>query len=568
MGQSILGLLLCCWVLFWSMPAHATLESNLRYTPAADALIVFETQAKSWDFMLQREPFASALREFRADIAEDISEEFGLDLEQELLPMLGSHLSLAFYASDAVPVLMAMDLKPEGSAQSYARLVQRFQQKAQQDPVKELKQVKLGTHILYGFQRTKRSEDPVYMTRTQNTLLFGSLKRLKLALDPQSTQTILKSADFQAVYSRLKTHKFWVYANPAGITRALKHQKLDPEQWKATFNIYDSMGLGVDLNSQGLLARSVFQLKAKGLPAPQQKQVNALLKSWQKTSTTPVAQRAMTPAQVILFAQAAHLKALWEMAQAFPAVDRESIQLQTQLSQGFHALTGLNFEKDLLQPSDGNMGISVFYPPGVDAFDRPPQMVFSLGADAPAALRQSLTQKFQLNVDAFNSNKKAQLPIRFFDKPMTRYRGVPLYTARPNKSLQRLQQSLFVEPVIAQVGDLWLIASSMNAMKLSIDHAQGKAMSLNSSRYLSQLQQIHRIDPQMGVLFLDLRSLGAMLEYLAGEDEEIETMKPTMNAFRSVLVGANHKDRILEMVAVVDIQWDDLDFKVLQKVIR
>ena len=269
-----------------------------------------------------------------------------------------------------------------------------------------------------------------------------------------------------------------------------------------------------------------------------------------------------------MFAQAAHLKALWDMAQAFPAVDRESLQLQAQLSQGFNALTGLNFEKDLLQPSDGNMGVSVFYPPGVAVFDRPPQMVFSLGADAPLALRKALTQKFQLNVDALSNSKKSQPPIRFFDKPMTRYRGVPLYTARPNKSLQRLQQALFVEPVIAQVGDLWLVASSMDAMKLSIDQAQGKAMSLNSNRYLSQLEQIHRIDPQMGILFLDLRSLGAMLEYLAGEDEEIETMKPTMNAFRSVLVGANHKDHVLEMVAVMDIQWDDLDFDVLQQVIR
>lgn len=562
------GLLLCCFVWVWSMPAQATLESNLRHTPAADALIVFETQEKSWEFMLQREPFTSAFREFRADISEDILEEFGLDLEQELLPMLGSHLSLAFYASDAIPLLVAMDLKPDGSAQSYTRLVQRFQQKAQQDPGKELKQVKLGAHTLYGFQRTDRSQAPVYMTRTQDTLLFGSMNRLKLALDPQSIQTILKNPDFQAVYSRLKTHKFWFYANPAGITQALKQQKLDPEQWKATFTIYDSMGLGIDLNSQGLLARSVFQLKDKGLPAAQQKQVNGLLKSWKKPSTTLMAQRAISPAQVILFGQAAHLKTLWEMSQAFPAVDQESIQLQAQLSQGFHALTGLNFEKDLLKPSDGNMGVSVFYPPGVDVFDRPPQMVFSLGSDSPTVLRQALTQKFQLNVDAFNSNKKAQSPIHFFDKPMTRYRGVPLYTARPNKSLQRLQQSLFVEPVIAQVGDLWLVASSMDAMKLSIDHAQGKAVSLNSNRYLSQLQQIHRIDPQMGVLFLDLRSLGAMLEYLAGEDEEIETMKPTMNAFRSVLVGANHKDRVLEMVAVIDIQWDDLDFKVLQKVIR
>lgn len=564
----IFGFLLGCLILGWSGPAQATLENNLLRTPTADALIVFDTQVKSWEFMLQREPFSSAFKAFREDIAEDISEEFGLDLENELLPMLGSHLSLAFYAADPIPVLMAMDIKPEGSAQSYARLVRRFQEKAQQDPRKQLKQLQVGDYTLYGFQRTDRSEAPVYMTRTQTTLLFGSINRLKLALQTHPSQSILKNQDFQAVYSRLKAHKFWLYANPAGITRALKQQKLDPEQWKATFNIYDSMGLGLDLNSQGLLARGVFQLKEKGLPAPQQRQVNALLKSWQKTKPTLMAQRALSPAQVILFAQAAHLKALWEMAQAFPAVDQESIQLQAQLSQGFYALTGLNFEKDLLQPSDGNMGVAVFYPPGVDAFDRPPQMVFSLGADVPLAMRQALTQKFQLNVDAFNTRKKSQPPIRFFDKPMTRYRGVPLYTARPNKSLQRLQQALFVEPVIAAVGDLWLVASSMDAMKLSIDQAQGKAVSLHSNRYLSQLEQIHRIDPQMGIMFLDLRSLGAMLEYLAGEDEEIQTMKPTMNAFRSVLVGANHKDRVLEMVAVMDIQWDDLDFKVLEQVIR
>ena len=116
-------------LLLWGTVAQASLESNLLHTPEADALAVIETQASSWDFMLQREPFASAMTEFREDIAGDISEELGLDLDAEILPILGSHLSLAFYAGDSIPVLMAMDLKPGASAQAYARLVQRFQQK-------------------------------------------------------------------------------------------------------------------------------------------------------------------------------------------------------------------------------------------------------------------------------------------------------------------------------------------------------------------------------------------------------------------------------------------------------
>lgn len=565
-----LGLL--CGVFLWGYSAQASLESNLRHTPNADALAVIKTEPASWEFMFQREPFASGLQEFREDIAGDISDELGLDLDAELLPMLGTHLSLAFYAQDSIPVLMAMDLKADASAQAYARLVKRFQDKAKADPQKQLKQVKVGNYTLYGFQRTDRKQEPVYMTRTQETLLLGSLTRITAALDPQHRQSILKHPPFQSVYNGLKQHKLWFYGNPAGIAQALRKQKLNPDEWKATFTIYDSLGLGLDINPQGVLARTVFQLKDKGLPAAQQRQVNALLKSWQQPTQTSELQRTLTPSQVILFAQAAHLKALWQMAQAFPATDPESQQLQEQLHTGFKAVTGLDFEKDVLQPSDGNLGLSVFYPPGVEAFDRPPQVVMSIGAQQAAVLRQNFTRRFQLDFEALNGSKKpsrrALQPLRFFDKPNTRYGGVALYTARPGQSLDRLQQAFFIEPVMAQLGNIWVLASNMEAMKLTIDQWQGKALTLNSNRYLSQLEQVHHIDPQMGTFFLDLRSLGAMLEYLAGEDEEIETMKPTMGAFRSVLVGARQRQRVLEMVAVVDILWEEVDFKIIQRVLR
>lgn len=560
-------------LLLWGTVAQASLESNLLHTPEADALAVIETQASSWDFMLQREPFASAMTEFREDIAGDISEELGLDLDAEILPILGSHLSLAFYAGDSIPVLMAMDLKPGASAQAYARLVQRFQQKAKADPKKKLKQIKIGAYTLYGFQRTDRKQDPVYMTRTENTLLLGGRERLQAALEQQHTRSILKKPEFQSVYARLKQHKLWFYADPAGVSQALQMQKLDPDQWKATFNPYDSLGLGIDINPQGVLMRTVSQLKKTGLSAAQQTQVNALLKSWSTPSQTPQLQRKITPAQVLLFGQGAHLKNLWQMAQVFPTIDRESLAFQNQLKEGFKAFTGLDFERDILQPSDGNLSVAVFYPPGIDVFDRPPQMVLSIGAQNAARLRQNITQKLTLDVAALGApsssrQRKKNPPLRFFEKPTTRYSGIPLFTARPNKTAQRLEQALFVEPVLGQVGDLWLLASSMDAMKLSIDQWKNKAPTLNGNRYLSQLQQIHQLDPQMGTLFLDLRSLGAMLEYLAGEDEEIETMKPTMNAFRSVLVGAKHQDRVLETVAIVDILWEDVDFKMIQRVMR
>ncbi len=535
-----------------TLPVRASLENNLKHTPAAEALAVIDTTPEHWRFLTQKEPFASGLREFQEEIRGDIAEELGLDLEEELLPMIGTHLNLAFYGNESVPVLVVVDLKPASAVadRAYAQLIAKLESKAQQDQRKALQKIDWKGHTLYGFQRTGKNKDIVYMSRTldKTALLIGSLKRVKAGLIQQTPQ--INQRHFQPIYQRLKAQKFWFYGTPPALLKTLKAQKLQTEDLKE-IGQYQHAGFGMDINVQGLLLKSVVEL-------PQ----GPVLRALKTPSKTPERIRKTAPMHTLVFASASDLKALLSQ-------DLKTILQDNQLKK----FTGLNLYQDILAPGDGHLGLAIFYPPGNTDYDRPPQLVLSMGSKNPQTLQQALVNKLSIDLNALAPKKSAAKrrqarqmpPLRFIKKPVTRYRGVPIYKMEQNATLNNLQQALFIDPVMAQVDNLWLMGSNMDALKQSLDQIKGNAQHLGSNRYLSQLQSRYNLDPEQSTLFMDLRYIGDMLEFVAGEDEEVQALRPTLSAFRSLLVGSTRENNLLETVAVMDVVWQKVDFELLRK---
>ncbi len=571
-------------------PAHADLESNLKHTPQRAALVInVNTDYQEWKYFLTRAPFAAGFQEIQAEISKDFQKNMGIDFETEILPMLGTHLTLGFYdekvsADNPFPLLMSFDIK---ETSGYSVLIQRLQKSAQTNAAKTLLTENYRNLTLYGLRSAKETNPP-YFTLSGQTLLFGSKTLIKQALDaaanPATAITSLTS--FKTTHQALSKQKLWLYLKPEFAEAFMKSGSMDSfkvnnkalpakkrvqasKSMKVALEVYESLGFGVDINANGLVIKGLANYKDKGLSANKQAYIQDLFKLW-KTAGDPLRPFLQgAPARPLFFASLDGVKLYERAFDLFGSTDADSKQVFSAIEQGFQKFTGLNFKQDLLQHSDGSGAIAVFYPEGTEVFDRPPQMVIFMGSQNNAAILKNLTQKLKIDLSAMAADKRsakvAKEMIEFPAKPSATYQNVPLFIAKNNATAKGLQQSLFVQPSYANLGKIWLFASNPEALKSGIDHLQGKKKNLLGNRYFNQMKSMYGIEEKGSLLFMDLSQMLNMAEFLAGGDDELRALRPTLSAFRSIIAGGKQYGNTLEGTMILDVNMDKVDFELLSE---
>lgn len=120
-------------------PAQADLASNLQHAPGgAEGVITVSTAYEDWRYFLTRKPFSDVMAKLQKDLEPVFNKELGIDFRKELLPMLGTHLNLAFYPPNPAlrgefPALVVFDLR---RTDGYPRLIQRLKATAAADKTK------------------------------------------------------------------------------------------------------------------------------------------------------------------------------------------------------------------------------------------------------------------------------------------------------------------------------------------------------------------------------------------------------------------------------------------------
>lgn len=574
--------------LLFASPAFADLESNLKHTPQRAALVInINTDYQEWKYFLTRPPFEKGFQDIKTEIAKDLQKNMGIDFETEILPMLGTHLTLGFYdeklsPENPFPLLVSLDLK---ETSGYQTIIKRLQRSAQANPAKSLVSENYRNLTLYGLRNNKEPNSP-YFTLSGQTLLFGSKALIKQALDTAATppRSISQLASFQTTQKALGKQKLWLYLNPeyaeafmksAPIEKLTINNKPVPakeraqasKNLKAALEVYESLGFGFDLNANGLVIKGLANYKQKGLAANKQAYVQDLFKLW-KTAGEPLRPFLQAaPARPLFFASLDGVKLYERSLQVFGSLDAANKEVTQSLEQGFQKFTGLNFKLDLLQHSDGRGAIAVFYSEGTTVFDRPPQVIVMMGAQNNAAILKNLTQKLKIDLSAMaadqRSAKAAKEVIAFPTKPNSTYQKVPLFIAKENATAKGLQQSLFVRPSYANLGKVWLFASNPEALKSGIDYLQAKKKNLLGNLYFNQMKNMYGLQEKGSLLFMDLSQMLNMADFLAGGDDELKALRPTLSAFRSIIAGGKQYGNTIEGTFILDVNMDKVDFELL-----
>lgn len=567
--------------LLLSLPAQADLASNLRHVPSApDSLVSLSTDYEAWSYFLSRKPFSEMYAQLRKDFAPDLEKHLGMSFDRDLAPMLGTHLNFVFYddeissGKEVLPLLMVFDLK---NTQGYPKLLQRFRDLAAKDRSKKLLEAKYRGISIYGFSSVRRSEGVPFMALSGKTLLFGSKNLVMKAIDSGQGKlpSALSTSSFKVAHDSLRNQKLWAYLNPDAAPFLFEMLAKRPKenaaqadyaaseaQLRESLDLYDSLGMGMDLGPHGLVFKTVARIKETGGDA----QKRALMQDFTKLWNNPNApmQRLLqgSPAQPMLFASFNGLQLMDQSVLLFG--DAESEAALSSFGQEFTALTRLDFRKDVLRYSDGRSGLAVFYPENTKVFDRPPQMVFFLGVKDNAAFLKTLTQKLRLNLGHPDPSQPEQV-ITFPQLPSGSYEGQPLFIADNNQTVTTLHESLFVRPAYSYVGDVWLFASNPDALKAGIDYLKGKKRNLLDNAYFKQLANRYGIQANGSMMYIDLATAHQLIEFLGGEDSEVKALKPTLSAFKSILAGGRLNGNIAEGMMIVDIDMDKVNFELLSK---
>lgn len=572
----------------WLSPTWARLEDNLNFTPPqADAFLALSVDAQDWQYFLERKPFSELFATVLADLVSEPSQELGLDPEHFLKSLLGSHISVAVYhntqASETnLPLLVAIDIKDPSL---FAQAIAKIKQMASEKKEAHLLEIPTEGTTLYGFSKTPDPKDAAFfMTLSHHTLLLGSLTLLEKALAAaKSGQNLAQDPHFANTLKSLGKEKLWVYLRPDRLGNYFKMvpkaaSQGDQEiltQMQQSLKLYDSLGFGIDLNARGLRFKSFMTLAQKD--TPERKYLHLLERAIRQPQAPLRELLKAAPERPLLFmaGQGLHLMPMGMKAFSHTQPEVKKI-LETVFYKGFREFTHLDMERDILTHSDGRAGVSVFYPETIKTIDQPPYMVIYLGVKNNAQFLKNLQSKLLLDLSVFEveqnqrrkkNKKKQDMTITFPKTPQARYRGAPLYMSNLTPAAQTLKREMDIQPGYTHVGNLWFFGSNLEALKASIDYALRQDASLTDNHYFTALREKYGMQEDAGLFFVDLGRVVHLVKLFMGEDEEVQALLPTLQAFKSLTAGGSYRDNGVEGIFLVDVDMNQIDFELLAQLI-
>lgn len=578
--NALVGSLLLSASLLLNLPAWATLEDNLKHMPqGADGVFSVDTTPASWSYFLQKKPFSDIQKSsFWKEMKDDLAKELGIDMDKDLLPMLGTHVSLGIYTDGAAkdeefPILIAIDTKANAKV---SMIFDALKKKAAADKgSKELVETDHKGVKVYALGRPKTSvSDKPHLALSKNTLLMGSQRLVMKAVETaQGTQSMMADAKFPMVYQAFQKDKMWGYVRPSSLPKMLTKIMDDSDAKEIasitdmfkSFSMFDGMGFGVGLDQNGLSFRSVTQFKKSGLEPKLQSYVNQIMMK-PANSLGDLANHA--PGRPLFFVsmQGLHLLASDAMSMFMP--DNKELQEMTQMVTGMaQKALGMNFKTDMLPHLDGRAGLAVFYPDNIKVFDRVPNVVMYLGVKDNARFQAMLQSKLKLNLGFMEDKPGKESEITFPKMPQAKYQGIPLFMANETPLVKGMKKDMGLQPGYAQVGNVWFMGSSMDALKSVIDLHKGAVPSLSKNGNFQAIQKrLAGNGHEMSAVYMDLGKALDVANFFMGEEKEFQAVKQNIGmALRAIAGGSTQQDVNAQGFFTFDIDMDKVNFEAVAK---
>ncbi len=418
-------------------PVSATLQESLSPIPAHVPLTLsVKLEPQAWSYVLEQvKHFSAEEKEKFNDLLVEFKKATGLDLFNDLLAKFGSHLTFGFVetASKEQHVLISMNMKDSSGLMQLVKKAQREFQA--QGNSKDFASEMFGPYEIFHLNDGEASKDPFgsmqFATVGQNLLLtigpnadlLQDMIYIQTVLPADSRFKLHNKEQFQTVAEQLQDRSAWLYFDfpelmkltddpeVKDIARLLQpganlSEKIsdDDKILKEVFSLFQSFGLGLNIERDGLKFKSVTsrdpatlsdyqknyfqQFKQSDRPS-----LNALLKQLPVHPDFLVSGRLSTKS----------LNELFPFDLSTLAEVDDFAKEYAEIKQGFKSMTQLDLEKDILQAIDGRYALSAEFiaSNSVENADPDVHAVMYLGLKPEQAERfEARMQDFKLDPDA------------------------------------------------------------------------------------------------------------------------------------------------------------------------
>ncbi|MEZ0368088.1 MAG: DUF3352 domain-containing protein [Candidatus Sericytochromatia bacterium] len=424
--------------------AHASLDQTLEPYPADTlALVSVSLDLKHWSYLISRlkeagSKNAEASSEATPDEDVKLPAEFNrlIDFMQKDLQFdplrdgllnLGSHLTLAYhpYAGSNGHLLFSLNLRSPGNVQG---LMTRFKaQMAKRENPRGFKIENFGGKEIYSLSLQKKQQKSDQMGGFNRLYVAVSGQNLIGAIGPGPEliqrmlyqQAVLPAASrfrlsnqplFSPVRKSLQDKAIWFYLDTKGALKAadldganaLAEQNGSDIQMLAFLeqvtNLTGGMGLGVDIDREGLNLKTFIAPDQQHLTPVQQEYLAALN---QEPEHRLKGLLEAQPGEPLLMSAGQHLELTLTRPLPFdmPIAGLEAPDGAKMVREMTQKLLNVDYEKEFLPVIDGRYGFGVFEPASKEGL---PQMVMYLGLKSgqEANFDKLMQQKFRIRPEA------------------------------------------------------------------------------------------------------------------------------------------------------------------------
>lgn len=546
--QLTLAALTTASLLLGSQPARADLDSMLQQLPqGAAGALTLDIRPDTWKYLTQNQSFQAWMDNSEwKDLSAQMQKMAGIDM-RTVQARLGSHL-LAVAYPEADPkreptVVVAIEQTDPQAFHDAMTLVRsrsndtqaRYENYKGHDLLVENKTV----------EAADQGQQAVIAMLGQSLVLVSNVRWLKAQLDsPGQPPNLLSDPVFKPVYQALGKEPMMVWANSHALNQVFGTELLDLAKefgpisaFQHDMGLYQSLGVGLGVDSQGLTIHSQFPIATGQLTGSQQRFLNKLTASPQPDVDSLLALMPEKP----LFSAASGRMLLSFDSVALAGADKSEADWVKQMSESlkdFKAQTGLDLNQDLLGRSDGRTALSVFYLDRFPSYEKPPEFVAMLGVKEPASFLANLQQKLAF-IPSVDSEDLAQ-PITLAKKPVETYKNVPIYALEHADQLDTdLPDGIKLSPCVAVVGQTVLLGSTREALRFTIDYSDKTRANLLTDTRFQQLRQRMNGQEALNLVYSDLGSWYRLADNFLHSDAWFKAFKPLLSQFEAF--GADNR---------------------------
>lgn len=537
-------------------------------SPNTIAFFKINTSEKSWEYFLNRKPFSNLkesnlgkwiLEKLRITIELNSYEKIIFDPETDIIPILGNEICVGILPSknnekDNFDFIGIINIKDnERIVNIIDKIKTNLRTNGFKFEEKKYKDIKINSIIL-----------PEKIIKTNFTiienyfLITEDLETLKSIIDSykNNEKSLFDSSEFQKNYKLIleNSNQILIYIDFKKMSKIIevlvkkdKNFRFLEKIIKNYLKTYEKFGAGIEINKNGIKINTINNFNFK----------NKILKEMLNIKPIDFKQIIeVTPPEPLLFISSNQFNYWIKSIELILPQGDKSVELIKTGKKWFKVITGWDFEKDLIENSNGISGLCLYYPKESSPFNLP-NILIQYEVKDINKLQKNL-KKLKLDF-SFLSDELKNAIIKFNQSMI--YKDIKIILLEKNDFINNLLEEVGFRAGYIINNNMMIVGSNIDTLKLSIDLKTKSVKSIQTDPHFAKILEELKSKKNNLIIYFNLKQFINVLSNFVGEDRAFKELTPSLQSIEDFGLLLVNTDNGLESKILLNINMDKIDFE-------